>query len=125
MDPTRLERAITQDQSDPRRPETFGNPSTWTRYRAIAAPGKVAIEGLLGPRQLKHKGQPCGSFGRVRGVRLLPNKQITTGEGGMIVTDDELLAEMCRKVASQPGSAAQLESGSAGSGTSALRLRRG
>lgn len=43
-----------------------------------------------------YKGKPCGSFGDISTFSFYPNKHITTGEGGMIVTDDEELAERCR-----------------------------
>lgn len=41
-------------------------------------------------------GKPCGSFGDISTFSFYPNKHVTTGEGGMIVTDDEELAEKCR-----------------------------
>lgn len=40
--------------------------------------------------------KPCGSFGDISTFSFYPNKHITTGEGGMIVTDDDELAEKCR-----------------------------
>lgn len=45
-----------------------------------------------------YKGQPCGSFGDISTFSFYPNKHITTGEGGMIVTDDPALAERCRSL---------------------------
>jgi perosamine synthetase len=42
-----------------------------------------------------YKDRPCGSFGDISVFSFYPNKHITTGEGGMIVTDSELLAEKC------------------------------
>lgn len=42
-----------------------------------------------------YKGQPCGSFGDISTFSFYPNKHITTGEGGMIVTNDDQLAEDC------------------------------
>jgi len=42
--------------------------------------------------------KPCGSFGDVSTFSFYPNKHITTGEGGMIVTDDEEIAERCRSL---------------------------
>jgi perosamine synthetase len=45
-----------------------------------------------------YRGQPCGSFGDLSTFSFYPNKHITTGEGGMIVTDDEKLAERCRSL---------------------------
>ncbi len=43
-----------------------------------------------------YKGKPCGSFGDVSVFSFYPNKHITTGEGGMVVTDDEEVAARCR-----------------------------
>lgn len=45
-----------------------------------------------------YKGRPCGSFGDISTFSFYPNKHITTGEGGMIVTDDADLAERCRSL---------------------------
>jgi perosamine synthetase len=40
-----------------------------------------------------YRGAPCGSFGDISTFSFYPNKHITTGEGGMILTDDDALAE--------------------------------
>ncbi|MEO8471028.1 MAG: DegT/DnrJ/EryC1/StrS family aminotransferase [Chryseolinea sp.] len=40
----------------------------------------------------------CGSFGNVSIFSFYPNKHITCGEGGMIVTDDKVLEERCRRL---------------------------
>lgn len=45
-----------------------------------------------------YRGKPCGSFGDISTVSFYPNKHITTGEGGMILTDDDGLAEQCREL---------------------------
>ena len=45
-----------------------------------------------------YKGKPCGSFGDISTFSFYPNKHITTGEGGMIVTNDSHLAETCRSL---------------------------
>jgi perosamine synthetase len=45
-----------------------------------------------------YNGQPCGSFGEVSTFSFYPNKHITTGEGGMVVTDDDELAEQARSL---------------------------
>lgn len=44
------------------------------------------------------KGQPCGSFGDISTFSFYPNKHVTTGEGGMVVTNDANLAERCRSL---------------------------
>lgn len=41
------------------------------------------------------RGRPCGSFGDISIFSFYSNKHITTGEGGMVVTNDEELAERC------------------------------
>ena len=45
-----------------------------------------------------YKNKPCGSFGDISTMSFYSNKHITTGEGGMIFTDDDELAEKCRKL---------------------------
>ncbi|HEY9604708.1 MAG TPA: DegT/DnrJ/EryC1/StrS family aminotransferase [Allocoleopsis sp.] len=45
-----------------------------------------------------YKGRPCGSFGAISTFSFYPNKHITTGEGGMLLVDDEHLAERCRSL---------------------------
>lgn len=45
-----------------------------------------------------YKGRPCGSFGELSTFSFYPNKHITTGEGGMVLTDDEELADRCRSL---------------------------
>ena len=44
--------------------------------------------------------RPIGSFGKASVFGFYPNKQITTGEGGMIVTDDDELASLIRRLRS-------------------------
>jgi len=43
-----------------------------------------------------YKGKPCGSFGDISTFSFYPNKHITTGEGGMVVCNDDALAQRCR-----------------------------
>ena len=47
---------------------------------------------------LKYQTKPCGSFGEISTFSLYANKHITTGEGGMIVTNNKKLAEKCRSL---------------------------
>ena len=42
--------------------------------------------------------QPCGSFGTVSTFSFYPNKHVTTGEGGMVVTNDQDIADRCRSL---------------------------
>ncbi|QQR49672.1 DegT/DnrJ/EryC1/StrS family aminotransferase [bacterium] len=45
-----------------------------------------------------YRGQPCGSLGDISIVSFYPNKHVTTGEGGMVMTNDEHLAERARSL---------------------------
>jgi perosamine synthetase len=45
-----------------------------------------------------YKGKVCGSFGDISVFSFYPNKLITTGEGGMVLADDEKLAERCKSL---------------------------
>ena len=45
-----------------------------------------------------YKNLPCGSFGDISTFSFYPNKHITTGEGGMVLTDNNEIAEKCRSL---------------------------
>lgn len=102
MDPGRLERAIGRRTKAIMAVETFGNPAHMDQYAAIAARHEIPIvEDCCEALGCSLAGRPAGSFGRVGVFGFYPNKQITTGEGGMIVTDDKRLADLCRSLRSQ------------------------
>ena len=58
--------------------------------------GVKVIEDAAEMHGQDYKGRPCGSFGDISTFSFYANKHITTGEGGMIVTNDDHLAEECR-----------------------------
>ncbi len=60
--------------------------------------GLKVIEDAAEMHGQTYKKRPCGSFGEISTFSFYPNKHITTGEGGMIVTDDQALAEQCRSL---------------------------
>src|SRR5258707_875509 len=43
-----------------------------------------------------YKGRSIGSLGDIATVSFYPNKQVTAGEGGMVLTNDTMLADRCR-----------------------------
>lgn len=102
MDPTKVAGAITRRTKAILAVEALGHPAYMDVYEQIAARHEIAlIEDCCEALGTKLKGRPCGSFGRAGVFGFYPNKQITTGEGGMIVTDDKRLADMCRSLRSQ------------------------
>ena len=78
---------------------TYGLPVDMDPVLEIAAKhGLKIIEDAAEMHGQTYKGALCGSFGDISTFSFYPNKHITTGEGGMIVTDDDLLAEKCRSL---------------------------
>lgn len=77
----------------------YGLPAEADKVLAIAEKyGLKVIEDAAEMHGQTYKGKPCGSFGDISTFSFYPNKHITTGEGGMVVTDDEALAERCRMI---------------------------
>lgn len=75
----------------------YGLPVEMDQVLALAKKyGLKVIEDAAEMHGQTYKGKPCGSFGDISTFSFYPNKHITTGEGGMVVTDDEELAERCR-----------------------------
>lgn len=60
--------------------------------------GLKLIEDAAEAHGQTYNGQPCGSFGDVSTFSFYPNKHITTGEGGMVVTDDDDIAQQARSL---------------------------
>ncbi len=54
------------------------------------------IEDAAEAHGLYYKNKPCGSFGAVSIFSFYPNKHVTTGEGGMVVTNDESIFKKCQ-----------------------------
>ena len=45
-----------------------------------------------------YKAKPCGTFGDISTLSFYPNKHITTGEGGMVLVNDDELADRCNRL---------------------------
>ena len=77
----------------------YGLPVDLDPVLALAARhGLKVIEDAAEAIGQTYRGRPCGSFGDLSTFSFYPNKHITTGEGGMIVTDDDQLADHCRRL---------------------------
>jgi perosamine synthetase len=60
--------------------------------------GLKVIEDAAEMHGQRYKDKPCGSFGDISTFSFYPNKNITTGEGGMILTNNDKLAEDSRSL---------------------------
>jgi len=102
IDPDPVEAAITPHTKAILAVDVFGHPADWSQLETIADKYSLAlIEDSAESLGSSIDGKLCGSFGSAAIFGFYPNKQITTGEGGMMVTDDEQLAERCRSMANQ------------------------
>lgn len=74
----------------------YGLPVDMEPVLALAVKyGLQIIEDAAEMHGQTYKNLPCGSFGTISTFSFYPNKHITTGEGGMVLTDDKRLAERC------------------------------
>ncbi len=113
IDVSRVESAVTDKTKAIVAVEAFGHPGGMVELERIAQRNElILIEdccegfgggiGEHGPVSAVHaRGRRIGSFGRAGVFGFYPNKQITTGEGGMIVTDDDRFAALCRSYRNQ------------------------
>ncbi|GAM09923.1 spore coat polysaccharide biosynthesis protein SpsC [Geobacter sp. OR-1] len=99
MDVSKIEGVITPRTKAIMAVHTYGLPVDMGPVLDIAARyGLKVIEDAAEAHGLSYRDRPCGSFGELSTFSFYPNKHVTTGEGGMVVTDDDLLAERCRSL---------------------------
>jgi perosamine synthetase len=99
MDVTQIEAKITPRTKAIMIVHIYGLPVDVDPILALGKKyGLKVIEDAAEMHGQTYKGKPCGSFGDISTFSFYPNKHITTGEGGMIVTDDDELAEICRSL---------------------------
>lgn len=102
IDPRRIEEAITPKTKAILPVDVFGQIADMSAILPIAKRCDLrVIEDACEALGSRYRGQPAGSFGDVGVFGFYPNKQITTGEGGMIVTDDAEMASLCRSLRNQ------------------------
>jgi perosamine synthetase len=78
---------------------TYGLPVDLDPVLAAAKKyGLQIIEDAAEMHGQTYKGEPCGGFGDISTFSFYPNKPITTGEGGMIMTDSPAIADRCRSL---------------------------
>jgi perosamine synthetase len=82
--------------------DAFGHPAGWDRLSQIAEQhGLLLIDDSCEALGACYKGARIGQFGHAAAFAFYPNKQLTTGEGGMIVTQSEEIARLARSMRNQ------------------------
>jgi len=102
IDEDRIEEKITSKTKAILAVDVFGYPCDMQRIRKIAQKhGLKVIEDACEAIGAEVKGKKSGSFGDCGVFAFYPNKQMTTGEGGMLVTNDDKIAGLARSMRNQ------------------------
>lgn len=97
IDPHEIEGAITAKTRAILPVHVFGRTCPMSEILDIAGRYQLAvIEDACEALGATYHGKAAGSFGQSGVFAFYPNKQVTTGEGGAIATNDESLARLCR-----------------------------
>lgn len=97
IDASRIEAAITPRTKAILPVHVFGRPCALDEITYIAQKrGLTIIEDACEAIGAKYHGAPVGTSGQTGVFAFYPNKQLTTGEGGVLVTDDLAIANQCR-----------------------------
>ena len=111
IDPKKIEKAVTPQTKAVLGVDIFGYPADWDKILKIARKYKLKVIedscealGAMYKSQITNKNlkwRKCGTFGDAGVFAFYPNKQITTGEGGIIVTNNQDIADNCRGMMNQ------------------------
>ena len=123
LDPEDLQRKITPRTKAIMAVDVFGHPAEWDKIMRIAEKYNLKVIDdsceALGAEYLSRKSEvqslesekqetlardgwkKLGTFGDAAAFAFYPNKQMTTGEGGVVVTDSAEIAKICRSLRNQ------------------------
>ncbi|HEX8367740.1 MAG TPA: DegT/DnrJ/EryC1/StrS family aminotransferase [Pyrinomonadaceae bacterium] len=102
LDPSGVEAAITPRTKGIIAVHLYGHPAKMDELKEIARRYNLfLLEDAAEAHGATYKGKTVGSIGDVAAFSFYANKIITTGEGGMVVTDDDALAERARLLRGQ------------------------
>jgi len=107
IDPAAVRAALTPKTRAIVAVHIYGHSADMEPLRAIAEEHRLAlVEDAAEAHGARYRGQNCGTLGDLAAFSFYGNKIISTGEGGMLVTSDALLAEKARSLgdmAHRPG----------------------
>lgn len=102
IDVAAIEERITERTKAIIAVDVFGQPPDMTAICALARRHDLrVIEDSCEALGSRFHGKPAGALGDAGVFGFYPNKQITTGEGGMVVTEDEAIANQCKSLRNQ------------------------
>jgi perosamine synthetase len=102
LDPAAVEAAVTERTRAVVAVDIYGYPCELEELRAICDRHRlILIEDACEALGARYKGRPVGSHGVSAVFAFYPNKQITTGEGGMVTTHSERESRLLRSLRNQ------------------------
>ena len=102
IDPSDVERKISPRTKAVLAVDVFGHPAEWDAILDMAGRyGLHVIDDSCEALGAQYKGRMVGQFGDASAFAFYPNKQITTGEGGVIVTNDDNVGKLARSLRNQ------------------------
>ncbi len=102
IDVNRIEERITGKTKAILAVDIFGYPAEWNRLEQITKEYNLKlIEDSCEALGAEYKGGKAGTFGEAAAFAFYPNKQMTTGEGGVIVTNNREIGDLCRSMRNQ------------------------
>ncbi|OGC13167.1 polysaccharide biosynthesis protein [candidate division WOR-1 bacterium RIFOXYC2_FULL_37_10] len=102
IDENKIEEKITKKTKAILPVHVFGYPCNMEKIKRIAKKYKLAvIEDSCEAIGAEIKGEKIGTFGNAAVFAFYPNKQMTTGEGGIIATNDDEIARLSKSMRNQ------------------------
>lgn len=100
LDPNQVEDAITDSTKAVMPVHLYGHPARIEEFRELCDDNGLAlVEDAAQAHGAEHAGQRVGTFG-TGCFSFYPTKNMTTGEGGIITTNDDEVARLCRIIRS-------------------------
>lgn len=102
IDARKIEEKITKKTKAIVVPDMFSHPIDWDVVLRIARKHNLkVIEDSAEALGSSYKRKRCGGFGDASVFAFYANKQMTTGEGGVLVTDDKNIADLAKSMSNQ------------------------
>jgi perosamine synthetase len=102
LDTEDLERKITARTKAVMVVDVFGHPAEWDELLRLAQKYRLKIiDDACEALGAEYRGRKVGQFGDAAAFAFYPNKQMTTGEGGIVTTDSDEIAGLCRSLRNQ------------------------
>ena len=102
IDPNKIEKAVTKKTKAILAVHIFGQPAEMNPILRIAKKYKLKIiEDACESLGATYRGRQAGTFGESAVFAFYPNKQMTTGEGGVVVTQNKKILELIKSLRNQ------------------------